>query len=258
MKVNTFLLLSLAGTLCSSLHALKAQTLDERLIVGVSVGVALPQQNFGKSDTIGRKDTTKVKGWATTGINFNVKAGFRLSKYFGVMALAGGNVHGFNASAYLNQNYTNPILQGSVAVNATDYYLGSYLAGPFFSHPIGSFFAIEGRALAGVMTVKYSQLAPVVVFDGSDFNYLITYKPAVALGYDFGLALKYKIIDQIAITLSADYLGGNPAFSGYSVTYTGPTLPPPDAPAVNNGNSRISYMSTGIFNINAGAVFTFF
>ncbi len=255
MKKYILLPLLTVLVISSTIHA---GELDQRLIVGVSVGVGSPSQNFGKSDTIGRKDTTKVKGWATTGITFSLKAGYRLTKHIGIMAQGNANINGFNASAYQNQYYNIPILQGSVAINATPYYIGSYLAGPFFNFPLGSWFTLEAHVLAGLMTAKYSNLNPVIVFDGSTYNYTISYKPADAFGYDFGAGLKFKIIDQIGITLSGDYLGGAPTFSRYTVDYTGPSVPPPGAPPASNGSPRTSVMSTGLFNINVGAVFSFF
>ncbi len=240
-------------------HGLNAQVLDQRLIIGVSFGVGLPQQNFGKSDTIGRKDTSKLKGWATTGINFNLKAGWRLKKHMGVMAQAAGNVNWFNTTAYLNQNFNYPVLQGSVVVNATSHYIGSYLAGPFFNFPIGKLFTAEGHIMAGLMTVSYSSVDPIINFDGSTYQYTDVYKAAYAFGYDVGAALKYNLIDQIGFTVSADYLGGNPTMTGYSISYTGPSTGlPPGTPPVSSGSARKSVMSTGIININAGAVFTFF
>lgn len=246
------LLLILAGSeMC-------AGGLDQRLIIGVSFGVGLPKQNFGKSDTIGRKDTTKVKGWATTGINFNLKAGFRLTKHMGVMAQAGGNINWFNTTAYLNQNFNYPVLQGSVVVNATSHYIGSYLGGPFFNAPVGKLFVLEGHALAGLLAVSYSSVSPIINFDGSTYQYTDVYKTAYAFGYDFGAVLKYNLIDQIDLSLSADYLGGNPTLTGYSVSYIGPTVTPPGTPPVSSGSARKSVMSTGILNINVGAIFTFF
>src|ERR1017187_2627585 len=113
-----FFLLSLFAGL-----SLNAQV-DQHLIIGVSVGVGLPQQNFGKSDSVGHKDTTKLKGWATTGFSFTVRAGWKFTRYFGLMAQAGGSVNWVNTSAYENQVFSNPILQNSVAMNATAHYIG--------------------------------------------------------------------------------------------------------------------------------------
>ena len=238
---------------------LKAQILDQRLIIGASFGVGLPQQNFGKSDTVGRKDTTKVKGWATTGINFHVKAGWKFYKHFGLMAQAGGNVNWFNSSAYESQLLGNPILQNQVAVNATAHYIGSYLGGPFFNFPINSIFSIDAHVLVGLMTAKYSVVSPIVNFDGSTYNESVSYTVARCLGYDAEIGLKANLMDQVALILTCGYLGGNPVFGGYSVSYSsGPPLLYPGAPAVSYNNARTSTMSTGIINISAGAVFSFF
>jgi hypothetical protein len=239
-------------------YGLIAQALDQRLIVGLSFGAGLPKQNFGKSDTIGRKDTTKVKGWATTGINFNLRVGYRLKKHIGVMALAGGDVNWFNTTAYLNQNFNFPVLQGSVVVNAKVHYIGSYLVGPFFNFPVGKLFKAEGHVLAGVMTVSYASVDPIINYDGSTYTYTDVYKMAYAFGYDVGATLKYNLIDEIALTLNADYLGGNPSMTGYSISYTGPAVAPPGPPPASSGSARKSVMSTGIINLNVGAIFTFF
>jgi hypothetical protein len=265
MKIFFFIQALLLFLVCS---LMRAQLLTDRLIVGLSVGVSTPVRNFGKADTVGRKDTSKVKGWAKTGIDFNVKAGFRLTKHIGAMVQAAGGLNGFNTTAYLNQNYNTPILQGAVAVNAKDYYIGSYLVGPFFNFPINSMFDIEGRVLAGLMTANYSPITSIIVWDGATYTYNESYKSAHTLGYDAGIVLKYKLMDQIGFTLSADYLGGNPTFSEYSLNYTGPTITsvnytgpsttPPNAPVPNTNSLRTSSMSIGILNFNFGAVFSFF
>src|ERR1017187_6788043 len=104
------------------------------------------------------------------------------------------------------------------------------------------------------MTVSYSSVDPIINYDGSTYNYTDVYKMAYTFGYDVGATLKYNLIDQIALSLNADYLGGNPSLSGYSISYSGPTVPPPGTPPASSGSARSSVMSTGIININIGAI----
>ncbi len=276
MKKNIFMLLAV----CAVTSALYAGDFDftskgkrgrgndnSKLFVGFSVGAGLPMGNFGKHDSTGGtlpvpgRDTTKLKGFANTGFNFNLKAGYHFTKNVGGMIQIGGNMNSFNTSAFQTLIFSNGDGTVNPSVTASSHYIGTYLIGPFFVIPVGDKIDIDAHVLVGLMTVSYSEIKPSgtdttgVSFgaQATKFSDDLKYNSATSFAYCFGAGLKFKLTDMVGITLSADYLGATPVFTGYTLTSSqgGVSSPPMSDTTIK------AAMSTSLINVNVGAVFSF-
>jgi len=215
-----------------------------KLVIGVSAGAGIPMGAYGTADNVAVKDTSHTNGWAKTGFHFNVHIGYKFSDYIGGMAMIGGNMNGFNTTAYDSKN--NPLASNG-ATTATSHYIGSYLAGPFLNLPVSDNFAITIRALAGLMTAKYAELTGT---EGS-FSGVSKIASVSTFGYDAGAGVKIGITDAMGFALNVDYLGGTPVFKSETVTVN---------TAIGSSTHTYAFthaMSTGIVNASVGIVLCF-
>jgi hypothetical protein len=190
-----------------------------KLMIGVSVGAGIPVMAFGKSDTLAHSDTTHTNGWAKTGFHFNLNAAYKFTDNIGAMVMIGGNMNGFNSSAYTTQHV--PALPSGFTdtYTGTSYYVGSYLVGPLVVLPVGDKFAIHIRALFGLMTMKYSQLTDTYSNPGGSGNSVYTISGASSFGYNIGAGVKIGMTDKLGFVANVDYLGGNPTYTTIKDSY---------------------------------------
>jgi hypothetical protein len=219
-----------------------------KISIGLSVGAGLPMGNYGKSTKQGLGDST-LQGYAKTGIHFNLNFGYKFTDMIGVMIMAGGNLNGYNGSAF-DANVNNPA--GTTV--GTSHYIGSYLLGPFFNFAAGDKLTINVRILAGLMTASYSTVTETFL-PGSLFQTSTQYQygPAKTLGYDGGAGLTFNATDMVGISLGADYLGGTPVFTTFTETYSAGNST--STPHISTNHARP--LSIGIVNVSLGLVLRF-
>jgi hypothetical protein len=213
---------------------------ESKFTLGVSIGAGIPLRDYaGTSLILG--PGSEMSGWAKTGIQFNVNAGYKLGDHIGAVLMLGGDRNGFNAAAYdaASNNASN-------TTKKTSHYIGSYLIGPSLTYEVSKKFDVNFRVTGGLMTAAYAELIQSSPSSASDLNY----GSANAFGYDGGAGLTYILSNKLGITFSIDYLGGMPVYTSYTSTYSPAGFPsqPIDKSGLNQP------MNIGILNISLGAV----
>ncbi|HTB30443.1 MAG TPA: outer membrane beta-barrel protein [Bacteroidia bacterium] len=222
---------------------------DPKFNIGVSVGAGMPMGAFGKSANNAANDTSHTNGWAKTGFHFDVNASYYFTNNIGGMLMIGGNMNGFNTSAYISANPGTPS-----TFTAGSYYVGSYLLGPTLRIPLSDKFGITARLLFGLMTVKDSKQSETWTgAGGTSYTTSSVFNSASTFGYDFGAGVKYGLTDNLGLALNVDYLGGSPNFTTYTRTTTPSGSGFPDG---TSGGHKIN-MSTSLVNISIGVVIGF-
>ncbi|HXC06800.1 MAG TPA: outer membrane beta-barrel protein [Bacteroidia bacterium] len=232
---------------CLMVSTMKAGD-DPKMVVGVSVGAAMPMGAYGSTAKLAAGDTAHANGFAKTGFHFDVNAGYYFTSNVGAMIQIGGNMNGFNMTAY---NTTYGITNSTAT--ASSYYVGSYLVGPTLRFPLGDKMGFSARILVGLMTLKDSKWSDTQTFLGTTYTTTEQWNTASAFAYNIGASIKYNLTDKMGLGLNIDYLGGSPNFSTYTRTTTPTTSGSPD---VTSGGHKIN-MGTSLLNISLGLTIGF-
>ncbi len=173
--------------------------------VGASIGFGMPMSSFAKTDT------TDAAGYAKPGIHLNISGGLKLMPYFGLMAMIGGSLNGFNVD-----KYSNHIILDSSASNpvysAKPYYLTQFLFGPFIYFSDGQKYNLMIKAMVGLGTVKFPVIEQSITTPTTSQTTTVETPSSKGFTYVVGAGLNYKLTDRIGILVGLDYYG-------YTITY---------------------------------------
>ena len=169
-------------------------------------GLSVPQGDFAATSY----DNNKA-GFAKKGITFGLDGAVYLYKNLGL-----GATIAFNDQGQMSYNDVSSIAAGYTATFAADqgtvtavgrYHYATFLLGPQYSFTFGQFI-IDLRASGGILKV-YSTPAITSQLTGVAEQSKIFFQrsaSATVLGYGGNLGLRYKLSDNVFLTLRGNYV----------------------------------------------------
>ena len=223
------------------------QVINTKIFIEAGIGLGIPILNYGLPPYLPyNQDPSFQTGYASTGVQFNINAGYYFEHDLGVMIKISGNSNPFNTSVYKTRSYLAN--DTNVNVSGTSHYVGSYLGGLIIRLPRGVA-SLDGKltmnayALAGLMTLNGSTISENHSTGSSN-----TFLPPIShFGLNFGSGAVYSLTNNIGISLNINLLLGNFTFPSYTITGTG------DIPASITYYTKTS-MSIALFNPSIGIV----
>lgn len=187
---------------------------EGEVYVSVSAGVSIPLLDYAESDF-----DNESSGFARTGAGLKVDFGYRLNDYLSLSGMFTGGVNRFDyvkLENWFTENFANTLPDTRWVVESKSWGMGGLLVGVTTQMPlyVNRLF-IEVKAMGGFLYV-YSPARYITGKETGEDDILITTEqyasPTWAL--DAGLGLRYMRNRTQYFILSADYLLGNPYYSG--------------------------------------------
>lgn len=206
----------------------------QKITLSVNGGVASPMGNYSKADYADEKS-----GFAKTGYHINISGTYKITKSFGITALAGYSQFGHKGLLSLAEGYKEDSGTDSTTLNSQGSNRAiSILVGPSYSIQAGKKVSISARVLGGYTSTSLSGFQ--VFYEDYTDNAMSQQKAtAGAFGFQGGLGIAYKIDKRISILANADYFMSKPTFD---ITYNN---------FVVNSGRRLSAYSQSLSGINA-------
>ncbi|HTB06581.1 MAG TPA: hypothetical protein VK806_06460 [Bacteroidia bacterium] len=218
-------------------YTLKAgDTLSSRwynkFTLGLNAGIALPLNQFASKAANNPSDSNKVaNGYANTGYHVDFTVSYPVYWKLGVIAYAGYNMNTFDVGTYKSANTI-----GTGTFSAKNYTAMQYMAGPYFSMPIGHKFSVNARAMAGLVSINYPTQTTNSSTNTSSqwFNYTsfaaetetstinsttqVSGPNSSSFAYMAGIGSTYKLGRKTTLALNVAYTGSTVSYS--SITYS--------------------------------------
>lgn len=219
--------------------------------VGASIGLGTPVSSFAKTDT------TDAAGYAKPGIHLNICGGVKLMPYFGLMAMVGGSLNGFNVD-----KYSNHIILDSSASNPTytakPYILSQFLFGPFIYFSDGQNYNLMLKAMVGLGTVKFPVIEQSITTPTTSQTTTVETPSSKGFTYVVGAGLNYKLTDRIGILVGLDYYGSTITYVDRKTTTEAVFQTNPVITASSLYVDPKKYkLSVGLLNLTAGVTLNF-
>jgi hypothetical protein len=190
------------------------KTNDQRSLLTLSYGVALPMGAYG-SDDVNNPDA----GLAKTGHLFNLFYGIKLGSNLGISLLLQSQSNDFDAQLFENAlaANTHPF---SWTVTANNYRLNSFMFGGYGSFPldITNLASFQTRAMIGYASVR----SPEIKSFGSDVNtgfisQTISSVSGDSFSFLIGIGFRFTIESRVSFIANVDYFHSEPQFENISV-----------------------------------------
>lgn len=222
----------------------------KRFCLGVSIGPAIPIQDYGSTNIKGSMwdfnspDSTTLRGFAQTGFHFDISLSYLITTDFGVIFYYGGNSNTFDVGSFSSaMGYPSSNPSGA-------YYTAEYLVGPFINFPLSDKFTIKLNAMVGLVTNTYPTLS---VNTADTFMVERTVNGGAGFGYSASAGLDYNITSSLSLLFNVSYTGSTILYPGWSETdfVTFPTLGVTGSVTVDH-STAIATMQTGIIKSTIG------
>ncbi len=197
MKFNHTITILFLCLLSIEISAQKPQS-----FLGLSGGVAIPQNDFASDDT-----DSKESGFAKTGFGFKVTYDYRMSYNFGIAGVLIINSNPWNDEALFDGIIKDSILSNQLSISKSNWSTFGMLAGPFLYLPVNDAISIDMRMLIGF----YNAFAPEIIVSGTlangeNFSLRLLKYNGIGFVWDLGTTLRVKITDKKYFIVGADYL----------------------------------------------------
>jgi len=211
---------------------------QDKGFVAVSIGNATPTGNFGSMDT-----NNSDAGLAKSGLMFDLSAGFKLKKQFGLTALLRSQANGLDVQPLAN-DLSNQLPSGITGtVQSDNWTSASFLVGGYGCFEIAKKLDLEPRLMVGytsltmpILDIRLSNGATVTqaAATSGDFGYLV------------GAGIKYNFDDNWCLLFNLDYAEAKVDFKDVAITS--------NVAATSKQNFSMKFSS---FNSNIGIGYKF-
>ena len=219
--MKTKFLLFVALTFIS--HHLVAQgksVVEEKYLVGISIGSSIPIGNFGSMDT-----HNSSAGLAKTGPIFDVSFVYKFNQNIGISALMRGQSNGVNPQVMADGLAASlPSGSGAVTVKASGWSAAYYMAGYYGAFPITEKLSFESRAMIGFANATSPMINMNVKSSSSTVEVDQSSKNGFAVSYLLGVGFKMNVgAKRMYLAANFDYTGAKPEFRNVPIHTTGST-----------------------------------
>jgi hypothetical protein len=169
--------------------------------IGGSIGCSIPKEGYGLTGYYYTETGYIQPGFADPGLYFDVNLECHLSRYFGLMVEANGNINP------LDKNYFSSF---SATGSGGTFYNWGYLAGPLFNVTFKNGNVIETKVLIGLILLNQATYTQTTTDERGNVqtdteNGSVYSFTDEATMIEFGAKFKFHIKKATYITLGADY-----------------------------------------------------
>ena len=216
MKTNTVIILLSIFLVILIPSSVLSQ--EGEVYVSINAGISIPLLDYAESDF-----DNESSGFANTGAGLKIDFGYGLNDYLSLSGMFIGGVNRFDyieLRDWLTENFATTLPNTQWVVESKSWGLGGLLVGVKAHLPlVTNQLFLEASAMGGFIYV-YSPARYITGVTVGEEDIMITTEqyasPSWAL--DGGIGLRYKRTRTQYFILSADYLIGNPYYSGVETT----------------------------------------
>lgn len=189
----------------------------KKLLFTAFVGSAKPVAVFASNDLSSDK-----AGFATSGLVYGLKTVLKVTNYLGFSASYQMQSCGFDASVF--QNYLNTRYKPIVhELHASDWQINGFFGGIYFntSAKTDKKLFVDFDLMVGFPKVKLPRLETVATYNGLKVIDVQEATPTNAFMFLPGLGIHYRLTDELAFALDANFLKGKAVFGNFTQTTNG-------------------------------------
>lgn len=181
--------------------------------IALSAGIASPIDNFASKDP----NNTQEAGYARVGGFFDISAGYKLGKNFGVSALLLGRINSVDVQVLANQYALES--QGAVQhVTSTSWKIGGGLVGGYGSFPVAEKISIETKLMFGFLRAQSPKITVFVATTEGPGWAIQKSGSGSAFAFLFDTGFKYDLNNKVCLLLNFNYLHARPEFSNIEIS----------------------------------------
>ncbi len=200
--------------------------LAQENFVSISFGASLPQGNYAETGDLAHN------GYASTSGAIKFDAGYFPASYIGI-----GGSFSFGSNYAIKDSLRNDIRShvetslggldipdSSITYGAGFWNYINLLIGPHFSVRPAERLYLDFRILGGLSVIRPPDQELVVQLEDGSEVYSASSKNAISYGFMGGAGLRYKLNDNLALKLEADYTLARAKFD-YTFDFIGQDIP---------------------------------
>lgn len=196
-----------------------AQTAVSRSSIGVVIGPSFPIGYFGNMDA------DKSGGLAKAGGFLAIDYVYKFSNHFGLIVSGQGRIHDVDNDA-LSVHGVPKEIDESTSFSAGTWKIGAIMCGIYHTLPLtkSGKLNFELKIMGGYQRTSSPEITARITMPGLEISQL--HQQSIAsnsFAYLFGVGLRHKLTQKLALKFTADYYGSNPEFKG-AVYVSGPII----------------------------------
>lgn len=185
------------------------------VFIGITGGVSIPTGNFAKTDY---EDNTS--GFASTGFNVGIAGTRMLSRHWGVTGMAAFTRYNTAGLKSIAAGFVESFAVGDATVRAQgNNQTFSYMVGGYYSYPFCSKFAVDIRAMTGLVRAQLAGYE-VQLEDNASSAFQQKTANANTIGFQAGAAARYNFSKHFGLMFNLDYYYSKPDFEIENVNRT--------------------------------------